>query len=96
MIWNPPPPRRERTNKTCVLYDKDSGAIRHIQRTIVMDGGYEPTEPEIEAMARRSFERRSKPHTHLHALHVTVGEIKYPKIYRVDTARKVLVEMEPK
>jgi hypothetical protein len=87
-------PFPEKMNKTCVLYDRHSGAISHIQHAVVLQGGHEPTEDEIEAMARKSFEKRGLSHANLHALHLAGDSIKPGKVYQVDPARKELVETE--
>jgi hypothetical protein len=96
MTPNQHPAHREQSRKTCVLYDHESGVIRHIQHAIVMEGGYDPTEAEIEAIARRSFEKRNAPHGHLKALHVAAERFDSPKAYRVDPTRIALVEKEAK
>jgi|SRR5580692_12502858 hypothetical protein len=84
----------ERMNKTCVLYHKDTGTISHIHHAIVFEGGHEPTEHEIEAMARRSLEKRGLSHAELHALHLPGEHMKPFRAYRVDPDRKALVETE--
>lgn len=87
-------PYPERMNKTCVLYDKNTGTISHIQHTIVLEGGRELTEHEIEAMARGSLEKRGLSHADLHALHLPGEHMKPFRAYRVDVTRKVVVETE--
>ena len=84
----------EKMNRTCILYHWESGAISHIQHVIVFEGGHEPTQEEIEAIARRSLEKRGLAHVDLRALHVAGDELKPFKAYRVDTAQKALVETE--
>jgi hypothetical protein len=61
-----------------------------------MEGGHDPTESEIEAIARKSFDKRNVRHAHLHALHVSGDMFNSPKAYRVDPARKALIEKESK
>jgi hypothetical protein len=86
----------EKVNKTCVLYHGQSGTIVHIHHTIVFEGGYEPTDYEIESMARGSLDKRGVSHADLHALHVPGGHMKPFKAYRVEPARKALVETDLK
>jgi hypothetical protein len=85
---------RQRTTleRACVLYERDSGAIRHIQHVIVMEGGYAPNEREVEAMARRALTKRGRPHDRLDVLHVERALLGRFAVYRVDPQRKLLVE----
>ena len=53
---------RIRVKRACVLYDRHSGVIRHIQHVVVLDGGHEPSEQEIEQMARNARIKRGLPH----------------------------------
>jgi hypothetical protein len=76
----------------CVLYEPDSGQIRHMHFTLVLQGGHDPSDAESEAMARASLERRGKPHAHLATLHVAHDAVKPDRRYRVDVASKRLVE----
>jgi hypothetical protein len=80
--------------RACVLYDRDTGAIRHIQHVMVMEGGYDPDEGEVEAMCRDALVKRGHKHDKLEALHVDRDALKPFKGYRVETARKMLVEHE--
>jgi hypothetical protein len=77
--------------RACVMYDKTSGAIRHIQHVIVMEGGHDPDEREIEEMCRMAFTKRGDSHDGLETLHLDRGELQPSKMYRVDPKRKVLV-----
>jgi hypothetical protein len=76
----------------CVLYEPDSGQIRHIHFTHVLEGGHNPTDAEAESMAHASLERRRKPHAHLQTLHVEADSISPSRRYRVDAVGKTLVE----
>lgn len=84
--------RGTKLERACVLYDRHSGAIRHIQHVIVMEGGHEPDEREIEQMARRSLSKRGLPDDMLDALHLDGGALRPFMVYRVDVHRKALVE----
>ncbi len=84
----------QKINRTCVLYDKQSGDISHIQHAVVFKGGHEPTDQEIEGMARRSLEKRGLGHANLHALHMPGEQMQPFKAYRVDVDKKALVEIE--
>lgn len=79
--------------RACVLYDKATGAIRHIQHVIVMEGGHEPDEHQIEAMCHTALTKRGHSHEGLEALHLDRDALQFQKAYRVDPARRVLVEV---
>ncbi|MGA9600701.1 MAG: hypothetical protein WBS22_10725 [Methylocystis sp.] len=78
--------------RACLLYDGGTGAIRHIQHVIVMEGGHDPDEREIEVMCRSAFIKRGRPHEKLLALHIERHALKPFKKYRVDPAKRTLVE----
>jgi hypothetical protein len=84
--------QRTKLERACVLYDRHSGTIRHIQHVIVMEGGREPNEREIEHMARSARIKRGLPHDMLDALHLDRSALQPFTIYRVDPHRKALVE----
>lgn len=79
----------------CALYEPQTGQIRHMHFTVVLEGGHDPSDAETEAMARASLERRGKPHAHLVALHVAHDAVKPCCRYRVDVEGKRLVEEQP-
>jgi hypothetical protein len=79
--------------RACVMYDKTTGVIRHIQHVIVMEGGHDPDEGEIEAMCRTAFSKRGDTHAGLEALHLERNALQPSKMYRVDPKRRVLVEL---
>jgi hypothetical protein len=85
---------RQRTirERACVLYDRSSGVIRHIQHVIVMEGGHDPNEREIEAMCRTAMEKRGQFHQTLDTLHIDRTALQPFKRYRVDPRRKILEE----
>ena len=91
-------PGRHRTlrERACVLYDGSTGAIRHIQHVIVMEGGHDPDDHEVEAMCRRALIKRGQEHDSLSTLHVDPAAFQLFKVYRVDPHRKILVEREHK
>ena len=80
--------------RACVLYDRDTGLIRHIQHVIVMEGGRDPDEHEIEAKCRKAMERQGRPHHGLEALHLDRSALQHPKWYRVDPKTKMLEELK--
>lgn len=82
--------------RACVLYDRTTGAIRHIQHIVVMEGGYDPDDREIEAMCRDAVTKRGRTHDGLDTLHVDRDAFRPFKVYRVDPSRRVLVEREHK
>jgi hypothetical protein len=81
--------------RACVLYDRSTGVIRHIQHVIVMQGGPDPDEHEIEAMCRRALEKRGQLHHGLEALHLDRCALQPFKRYRVDPKSKTLEELKP-
>ncbi len=85
---------RQRTTleRACVLYERDGGTIRHIQHVIVMEGGYAPSEKEIEEMARRALTKRGRKCDTLAALHIRRDALRNFGAYRVDPNRKILVD----
>jgi hypothetical protein len=82
--------------RACVLYDGSTGAIRHIQHVIVMEGGHDPDDHEVEAMCRGALIKRGQEHAGLSTLHVDRDAFQPFKVYRVDPHRKVLVERDHK
>jgi hypothetical protein len=80
----------------CVLYEPETGQIRHMHFIVVLEGGHNPDEAETEAMAHASLERRGKPHAHLQALHVSHEAVKPFCRYSVDINEKHLVEEQPR
>jgi hypothetical protein len=79
----------------CVLYEPETGQIRHMHLTLVLKGGHDPSEAETEAMAHAALERRGKAHAHLKALHVSHVSVKPYSHYRVDVGKKSLIEIKP-
>jgi hypothetical protein len=82
--------------RACVLYDRTTGAIQHIQHVIVMEGGHDPNDVEIEAMCREALSKRGRAYQGLDTLHVDRDAFQPFKVYRVDPSRKILVEREHK
>ena len=77
------------------MYDSESDVIRHIQHVIVMEGGHDPDEREIEAMCRSALDKRGQPHQGLDTLHLERSALQPFKKYRVDPKNKKLEEVEP-
>ena len=82
--------------RACVLYDRTTGAIQHIQHVIVMEGGHDPNDLEIEAMCREALTKRGRAYDGLDTLHVNREALQPFKVYRVDPIRKMLMEREHK
>ena len=85
------PSMKKVRESACVLYEPDSGQIRHIHHTLVLDGGHNPSDADAESMARASLERRGRAHSHLAVLHTT-QPFEAARFYRVDTKSKKLAE----
>jgi hypothetical protein len=78
----------------CVLYEPETGQVRHMHCTLVLEGGYNPTAAEEEAMAHAALQRRAQPHANLVALHVAQDTLKPYSRYRVDVRTKQLVALQ--
>ena len=78
--------------RACVLYDRKTGAIHHVQHVVVMEGGHNPNDHEIEMMCREALKRRGHAHDEADTLHVERDAFQLFKTYKVDPVRKVLVE----
>jgi hypothetical protein len=85
---------REVRKSACVLYDRLSGQIRHMHLTVVLEGGHDPSESEVEEMAHAALHRRGELHAHLAALHVEHEAVAHSARYRVDVESKRLLKEE--
>jgi len=87
-------PGRQRVvnERACVLYDRKTGAIRHIQHVVVMEGGHDPNDHEIETMCREALKKRGHSYHETDTLHVGRDAFQLFKAYRVDLTRKTLIE----
>jgi hypothetical protein len=81
--------------RACVLYDKTSGAIHHIQHVVVMEGGHDPDEREMEEMCRQALTKRGRSHQGMDTLHLDREAFQPAKAYRVDPVRRTLIEQPP-
>jgi hypothetical protein len=78
--------------KTCVIYESESGLIRHRHTVVTLVGGREPAPDQIAADARRAFgDLPNAPGSALDVLHVHHEAIEPGRRYRVDPGEKKLV-----
>ena len=79
--------------KACVVYDAQSGLIRHHHCVLTLEGGREPGEAEIAADAiSAAGRRRGAPSGSLEVLHIPHDALDPGKRYRVDVGTKKLAE----
>ena len=95
MLFAHRPDIRKVRQSICVLHEPQSGQIRHMHATLVLEGGRDQSKSEAEQAARAALERRGKPHAHLAVLHVENFAPAQFRRYRVDVATKRLVEVSP-
>jgi hypothetical protein len=82
---------RIHSEKTSVLYDKDSGRIHHVHHTVTLEGGQESSEKEIETQMLEVMRNRGKGTQNLHVIHVGRDAMKPDHLYRVDPKSRSLV-----
>jgi hypothetical protein len=84
-------------HKVCVVYDRASGAIRHVHTSITLKGGDEPTQAEFEAAALRhayqSGKQAGKQHQDFKLLQIAPSALQPQKRYAVDLQTAKLVEV---
>jgi hypothetical protein len=85
--------RKAASMKVCVLYDPDSGHIRHVHKTIVLPGAKMPSASAIESSARSSLNGHHAKPPKVKALHVPEADLKSRSRFKVDPAKRKLVEM---
>ena len=81
------------SHKVCVLYEPDSGRIRHIHQVVTLQGGTESPESDIEQSTRKHLVRRDGE-AELHALLLDAAGLNLARKHRVDTKRKHLVPID--
>jgi hypothetical protein len=84
-------PNREENSKMCVLYDKSTGIIHHVQHTLVAKRGYQPTLKDMETLARWSLRLRGIPQRNLEVFHLPKGIVSHLRNYTVDIGRRLLI-----
>jgi hypothetical protein len=80
------------SEKICVLYDQQDGRIVHTHRVVVMPGGQEMTDDEIEARAKECAKQVGHVIDDLGALRLAAMDHDNAAAYRVDIANKKLVK----
>jgi hypothetical protein len=79
------------SEKFCVLYDPQDGRIVHTTHLVVMPGGREMTDGEVEARAKETAKQVGHIIDGLRVLWVTTMDKDNVAAYRVDIATKKLV-----
>lgn len=80
------------SEKFCVLYDQQDGRIVHTHIAIVMSGGVQMTDDEVEARAKERAKQVGHVVDDLGALHLAAMDHDNAAAYRVDVANKKLVK----
>jgi len=80
------------SEKTCVLYDQQDGRIVHTHIAIVMPGGMEMTDDELEARAKERAKQVGHVVDDLGALHLAPKDHDNAAAYRVDVVNKKLIK----
>lgn len=80
-----------KSSRACVVYDADTGHVRHIHQVVTLEGGREPTEPEIEAHAMQLAQRKEGRAGKFKALHVPSESVQPHQLYAVDLKTRALV-----
>jgi len=83
---------RVHSEKTSVLYDRDSGRIHHVHHTVTLEGGQESSEKEIETHMLEVMKNRGKQTQNLQVIHVARDAMKPDYLYRVDPKSRSLVQ----
>jgi hypothetical protein len=78
-------------HRASVVYEENSGAIKHIHQTVTLEGGQVPTESEMEQAALDILSKRIDVRG-LKVLHVDAADIRPRVNYRVDPQRRILME----
>ena len=74
-----------------VIYDEKTGAIKHIHRTIILEGGVVPSETAMEKAAMEIVSKRISPHG-LKVIHADPSHIRLDVKQRVDPQQRILIE----
>jgi hypothetical protein len=84
------------SEKICVLYDPRQRRIVHTHQLLVLPGGRDLTEDQIEKLAREKAAQSGQNVEVLRTLHVDEMDVDDATYYRVDEAGTKLVKLAPK
>jgi len=77
-----------------VLYDPATGYITHMHHSVTMKGGAHPDQATLEKDAFAHLaEAQPQVTAKMAVLHVDPGSLKYDGLYKVDTAKRAMVEL---
>lgn len=79
------------SDTTCVLFEPQSGEIRHTHRVVTLRGGRRPDEAEIESRARERFVEAVKDAPEVKALLVDSGALDAPGLLSVEITTGAIV-----
>jgi hypothetical protein len=74
-----------------VVYDRETGAIRHAHRVFTLPGGRHPDREERERDALAHARRGHAELGHVELLHVDPRAVELEAVHRVDPRRRALV-----
>lgn len=74
-----------------VLYDRETGSIRHTHRCFTWRGGEHPSREELEREAREQARRARSELDGVEVLHVDPRKVDLDSLTRVDVKRRELV-----
>lgn len=78
--------------QTTVVYTRDTGEIRHVHHTLIMEGAAVPSEDEIMRAAIAQADEAGLDMTSADVLHIGRHEFDPQREYSVDPAARSLVE----
>lgn len=76
-----------------VIYDPESGDIVHTHECMSLQGRKHPTKKALEAEALEHASRAGRDTAKVSLLHVDPASLKMDAHYKVDTKKRVLVEI---
>jgi hypothetical protein len=78
-------------HRASIVYEEETGAIKHIHRTITLEGGRVPSDSELEEAALAIISKRL-PVGGLKVVHVEPDQIRPHVRYRVHPQHRTLIE----
>lgn len=82
------------SKKTCVLYDPQNGSVVHTHSVVVMPGGRDVTDQELEERAKDRAKRAGHDIANLRTLPVAAEDCDGSSMYRVDLTTRKLHKLE--
>ena len=82
------------SNKVCVLYHRNDGCVAHTHRVLIIPGGRDVTDEEVETRARDMAKLAGHDITSLRTLQVPGKQHDGASHYQVDVATNKLKKLE--